>query len=62
MDAGRVLDILSRLVRFDTTSRNSNLQLVDWVEDYLIGFGVRSERIYDPTGRKAKRVRVDRPR
>ena len=53
MDAGRVLEILSRLVRFDTTSRNSNLELVDWVEDYLIGFGVRSERIYDPTGRKA---------
>ena len=53
MDAGRVLDILSRLVRFDTTSRNSNLQLVDWVEDYLKGFGVRSERIYDPTGQKA---------
>jgi acetylornithine deacetylase len=53
MDAGRVLDILSRLVRFDTTSRNSNLQLIDWVEDYLKSFGVRSERIYDPTGQKA---------
>src|SRR5688572_17581345 len=53
MDAGRVLDILSRLVRFDTTSRNSNLQLVDWVEEHLKSFGVRSERIYDPTGRKA---------
>jgi acetylornithine deacetylase len=53
MDEGKVLDILSTLVRFDTTSRNSNLALVEWVEDYLKGYGVRSERIYDPTGEKA---------
>ena len=27
--------ILAALVRFDTTSRNSNLALVGWVEAYL---------------------------
>ncbi len=46
-------DILAHLVSFDTTSRNSNLPLIDWVETYLADHGVSSERIYDETGRKA---------
>lgn len=46
-------DILGRLVAFDTTSRNSNLPLLDWVEDYLSGFGVAGERVHDETGSKA---------
>jgi acetylornithine deacetylase len=46
-------DILARLVAFDTTSRNSNLGLISWVEDYLQQQGVASERIYDETGDKA---------
>nr|WP_246329556.1 acetylornithine deacetylase [Chthonobacter rhizosphaerae] len=47
------VDILSRLVSFDTTSRLSNLPLVAWVEAYLAAHGVASERIPDPTGEKA---------
>lgn len=46
-------DILAHLVSFDTTSRNSNLPLIDWVESYLDSHGVQSERIYDETGQKA---------
>lgn len=46
-------DILGKLVAFDTTSRNSNLPLLDWVEDYLSGFGIAGERVYDETGSKA---------
>jgi acetylornithine deacetylase len=46
-------DILGKLVAFDTTSRNSNLPLLDWVEDYLSGFGIAGERVYDETGQKA---------
>ncbi|MEM6847267.1 MAG: acetylornithine deacetylase, partial [Pseudomonadota bacterium] len=46
-------DILAALVAFDTTSRNSNLPLVEWVEDYLSRYGVESERVYDATGEKA---------
>lgn len=46
-------EILGRLVGFDTTSRNSNLALIEYVEDYLAGFGVGSERVTDETGRKA---------
>ncbi len=46
-------EILDRLVAFPTVSRESNLDLVDWVEEYLAGFGVASHRVYDATGRKA---------
>lgn len=48
-----VVDILAALVGFDTTSRNSNLALIDWVEAYLTQHGVASRRIPDATGRKA---------
>jgi acetylornithine deacetylase len=47
------VDILGKLVAFDTTSRNSNLPLIDWVEDYLAGYGISGERVYDETGSKA---------
>ena len=45
--------ILAALVAFDTTSRNSNLALIDWVEAYLARLGVSSQRIFDETGQKA---------
>ena len=47
------IDILSHLVGFDTTSRNSNLELIAWVEDYLNTLAVESIRIPDETGEKA---------
>ena len=47
------VEILGRLVAFDTTSRNSNLTLIDWIRDYLDGFGVSSRLSFDATGRKA---------
>jgi acetylornithine deacetylase len=53
MDTGRIVGILSQLVAFDTTSRNSNLPLIEWVEDYLRPLGFTLERIPDATGRKA---------
>ena len=46
-------EILANLVSFDTTSRNSNIPLIEWVEDYLARHGVASTRTYDPTGEKA---------
>jgi acetylornithine deacetylase len=49
----RIVSILSTLVAFDTTSRNSNLALISWVEDYLKPLGFRMERVYDSTGTKA---------
>ncbi|SEN49383.1 acetylornithine deacetylase [Gemmobacter aquatilis] len=45
--------ILDRLVAFRTVSRDSNLDLVDWVEDYLAGWGVSARRVYNTEGTKA---------
>jgi len=53
MSVGRAKDILASLVGFDTTSRNSNLALIAWVENYLDRFGISYERVVDPTGAKA---------
>jgi acetylornithine deacetylase len=47
------LDILERLVAFDTTSRNSNLELIAWVEDFLAARGVKPVRAPSPDGAKA---------
>ncbi len=46
-------DILSELVAFDTTSRNSNLALIDHVQAYLSSHGVESRLVTDATGQKA---------
>lgn len=47
------LDILTRLIAFDTTSRNSNLELIAWVEDFLNQRGVSSRRVVNADGTKA---------
>lgn len=46
-------EILDTLVSFPTVSSESNLALIDWVEDYLHGFGVASRRVYNAEGNKA---------
>ncbi|HXY99629.1 MAG TPA: acetylornithine deacetylase [Stellaceae bacterium] len=46
-------DMIGRLVAFDTTSRESNLALIDFVRGYLAGWGVGSELVYDRERRKA---------
>ncbi len=45
--------MLAKLVAFDTTSRNSNLELMAFVRDYLAAHGVASELVHDQTGQKA---------
>ncbi|HEV7335903.1 MAG TPA: acetylornithine deacetylase [Bosea sp. (in: a-proteobacteria)] len=47
------LDMLARLVAFDTVSHKSNLPLIDFVEDYLAGWGVASTRFPNAAGDKA---------
>ncbi|HKA81678.1 MAG TPA: acetylornithine deacetylase [Xanthobacteraceae bacterium] len=49
----KTVDILEALVGFDTTSRNSNLALIAWVESYLDRFAIAHERVLDATGAKA---------
>ncbi len=45
--------ILERLIAFDTTSPNSNLALIEYIEHYLDGHGVMYRRIPDPVLAKA---------
>lgn len=45
--------ILDQLIAFPTVSLDSNLALIDWVEDYLAGWGVASQRVPNPEGTKA---------
>src|SRR5215471_10870544 len=47
------LDLIRTLVAFDTTSRESNLALIDWVRDYLAGHGIDSQLTFDDDRRKA---------
>lgn len=42
-----------RLIAFDTTSRNSNLEMVSFLEDYLKGAGLRVEIVTSEDGQKA---------
>jgi len=42
VDLSRALEILDRLIAFDTTSSRSNIELIRWVADYLAGFGIAS--------------------
>ena len=46
-------ELVEKLVSFDTTSRDSNLDLIRFVEAHLADAGIRSTLIYDDTGAKA---------
>lgn len=47
------LDVIRRLVQFNTVSDNSNLPLIEWVKKYLAEYGVRSRLTFDPKECKA---------
>ena len=47
------VDLLARLVGFNTVTRESNLELIEFIEHYLAGYGVESRRIESDDGRKA---------
>ena len=47
------INMLTRLVAFPTVSRDSNLPLIDWVEEYLEPFGARCRRTLNDEGTKA---------
>lgn len=49
----RAVDILATLVAFDTTSRFSNLALIEWVEAYLDAHGVPHRRAPNADGTKS---------
>ena len=53
MSTPNSIDMLARLVAFPTVSRDSNLPLIDWVEEYLEQFGARCRRTPNDDGTKA---------
>ncbi|MFM1989789.1 MAG: putative Acetylornithine deacetylase [Pseudomonadota bacterium] len=51
--SARALDWARRLVRLNTVSSNSNLELIETIRDELASLGVESRLTFDETGRKA---------
>lgn len=49
----RVLDILKRLIAFDTVSSESNMALIEYVRDVLATKGIESLIVKDESGKKA---------
>src|SRR5690348_13609267 len=47
------IEMIRRLVAMDTTSRNSNLEIIDFIADHLERLGVKGRLVHDETGRKA---------
>ena len=56
------LEMIERLISFDTTSRESNLALIHFVRDYLASHGVDSTLIHDESGNKANLYATVGPR
>ena len=50
------IELLDRLVAFETVSKDSNLPLVDFAETFLSERGFVCRRVYDPTGLKANLI------
>lgn len=47
------LDLMTQLISFPTVSRDTNLPLVDWVEEYLDSHGIAAHRFYNEDRDKA---------
>ncbi|MBL4645607.1 MAG: acetylornithine deacetylase [Rhizobiales bacterium] len=47
------IEMLEKLIGFPTVSRDSNLPLIEFVEDYLLAYGVESTRVYNEDKTKA---------
>ena len=45
-------EMLKHLIAFDTTSRDGNIPLIEWVEAYLDGWGVKHFRVDYEAGKK----------
>tara|TARA_X000000950_G_scaffold149790_1_gene184655 strand:+ start:557 stop:1750 length:1194 start_codon:yes stop_codon:yes gene_type:complete len=52
-DLNDIIDILTKLVGFKTVANEPNLDLIDWVENFLAKSGFRIQRIPSPCGCKA---------
>jgi len=46
-------EMIDKLISFDTVSRHSNMELIDFVRDYLTGHGIESHLVPNGDGSKA---------
>ncbi|MCV4274068.1 acetylornithine deacetylase [Pseudomonas capsici] len=58
----RALEILKRLIAFDTVSSESNMALIEYVRDLLAGKGIETLIVKDETGKKANLFASTGPR
>lgn len=42
------LELMTKLISFPTVSRDTNIPLIDWVQEYLESHGIKSHRYIDP--------------
>jgi acetylornithine deacetylase len=56
------IEMIKKLVSFDTTSRLSNLDLIHFIADYLSSLGVEAHLIHDKGGEKANLYATIGPR
>lgn len=54
-------ELLEILVGFDTTSSKSNMELIEFIENYLLGYGIKSHIIHDPHENKANILAIIGP-
>jgi len=47
------ISILGEITAFDTTSRESNLKLIEHIQSYLDNFGIESRLTHNESGSKA---------
>ena len=47
------VEMIRRLIAFDTTSHRSNLEMIHWIADYLDSHGIASTLVHDDERRKA---------
>ncbi|MBM10307.1 MAG: acetylornithine deacetylase [Magnetovibrio sp.] len=47
------IELIKKLVSFDTTSRESNLMVIDFIREYLANLGISSDIIHSEDGNKA---------
>ena len=49
----KAIELLKKLIGFDTTSYNSNLNLINFIQSYLLSYNIESTLIHDESGKKA---------
>jgi len=49
----KAIELLNTLIGFDTTSYNSNLELIEFIQSYLSSLDIDSTLIHDESGKKA---------